>query len=107
MSFPYTYKKSLIFTLKNKFRNSDESYMQQLFYNKAVSKHQIQNIKKSNRKVSFVASVPVLNFNFSVDVFFIKDFDDVKITYETNLEKLITIILVTIILTAFFFFCFN
>jgi len=104
MAFPYTYNKKLSFSLNIKFLNIKSNHIQQHFYSIIKHKQRISKITNSDEKFSFVSSVPVLNFDYSTDIIFKKENEDIKITYEVNLEKLITIVLVTVILTAFFSF---
>ncbi|NPA44113.1 MAG: hypothetical protein GXO49_01125 [Chlorobi bacterium] len=104
MSFPYTYRNSLVFTLKKKFLAIKTNYIKEILKKQLENNNKVNEIKDSDEKLYFIASSPILNFNFSVDVFFTKLSDEIKVTYETNLEKLTTIILVTIILVAFFSF---
>lgn len=104
MAFPYTYSKTLTFTLKGKYRNIKTSFLQSIIFEKLRINNKLKGVTVKGKKVLIKAIAPVINFQYSVEFKFFKDEDEIQITYDVNLDKLLMIVLVTIILTAFFSF---
>jgi len=104
MAFPYTYKKRLDFVLDEKHYDVNISKLK-LFISKFIErKKSVKSIKNFKEKISFISTVPILNFEYSTDIFIKKFSDDLEISYEVNLEKLLTIVIIVVVLTAFFSF---
>jgi len=104
MAFPYTYKKNIIFNLKLKYQNINENYILSLFLQNIHKDINFQDVQLKNNKISFLSTAPILKFHYSTEIVFEKIDDEIIISYDVNLEKLLTIVLVSIILTAFFSF---
>lgn len=104
MAFPYTYLKKIDYKLDSKYYNSNTVQVQQFVSKYIKKKPKIKSLKNIKDKISFISTVPILNFEYSVDVFIEKSGNELDITYEVNLEKLLTIIIIGVILTAFFSF---
>jgi len=104
MAFPYTYNKTLTFILKKKYFDIDSSFLQSVIFEKIKGNTKLKDVIKKDKSILFKTFAPIFNFQYSVEFDFYKDRDEINITYEVNLEKLLMIVLVTIILTAFFSF---
>ncbi len=104
MAFPYTYNKTLTFTLKKKYFDINSSFLQSVIFEKIKGNVKLKDVIKKDKNISFKTFAPIFNFQYSVEFDFYKDKDEINITYEVNLEKLLMIVLVIIILTAFFSF---
>jgi len=104
MAFPYTYKQSLFFVLKPEFIKTNNKEIL-IHIGKFFQSHfKIKNLKIAENKISFTSTAPIFNFEYSTNLVVTKDDGDINIHYEVNLEKLLTIALIAVILTAFFSF---
>lgn len=104
MAFPYTYRKKKALYLKEKYYGVNTNYIQSLFYSYIQKRSSIEEIDSKKSSLTFISSAPVLKFHYSTEIVFNKEREEINIIYEVNLEKLLTIVLISIILSAFFTF---
>ncbi len=104
MAFPYSYRRSITFK-KEVFKNNtvELPYLQKLIRGAILNKKPI-NFDEKEQGLFFTFSAPILNFKYSTDLKINLKKEELRIDYEVNFENLIRIILVVIILTAFFSF---
>lgn len=104
MAFPYSYRKSVIFK-KGVFKNKivELAYIQKLLKDAILNKKPVKFDEKK-QGLFFTFSAPILNFKYTTDLKINLKKEELNIDYEVNFESLIRIILIVIILTAFFSF---
>lgn len=104
MPFPYSYSDKLILTLKPKFIDvSNLQVLSNIDYYFQSDKKTIDTYS-DKKQTHYTSIAPIFNFKYSYYFNVNKSNDDITVHYTVNLEKLLTIILVAIILTAFFSF---
>jgi len=104
MAFPYSYKKNIVKSKSElKDKNIDLANIQKLV-RKVVLKKKPVEFGIENQIMSFKFIAPIFNFKYSTELKIKLTKNKLIIDYEINFENLIRIVLVLIILTAFFSF---
>ncbi|MCF6364898.1 MAG: zinc ribbon domain-containing protein [Bacteroidales bacterium] len=104
MAFPYSYKKSLVKSREELNENNIDLCDIQNLVNKAIQKKNPTDFKIKNQTLSFKFIAPVFNFKYSTEIKINLINNELIIDYEVNFENLVRIVLIIIILTAFFSF---
>jgi len=104
MPFPYTYKKGIVFLKENLKKETInildiKDNIKKLIVNKGPV-----NYEFNTEKIVFEFRAPLFNFLYSTEIKISENTESFIVNYDINFEKLIRIILITIILTAFFSF---
>ncbi len=104
MGFPYSYSKTLNFSTEEfKTKEINKNEINSLIY-KTLKKRKAFKIETNKNIISFILKAPVLRFEYLTDIKITKANNQLDINYSVNFEKLLRIILILIILIAFFSF---